>query len=187
MIHYISGTIVDIQQNTYLVVANTVGYEIAVPHNYSYLAEQSITLFVYPHLTQDHYQLFGFQTRVEKQWFMKLISISGIGPKTGLQIISKDIHALEKAIVDQNKEFFESVSGIGKKTALKLLIELVEKPFVPTSLRPATPFQEAVQTLIELGFKEDYIRNLLADPPKNATAGQLVSLALKSHAQKNSR
>lgn len=185
MIHYISGTIFDRYQNSYLVVTNNIGYEIAVPHNYTHLPQQEIELFVYPHLTQEQYQLFGFCSKAEKVWFQKLISLSGIGPKTALQIVSKNIEALERAIIEQNQMFFESVSGIGKKTAMKILIELGDKPLPSATLRPVTPYQEAFQTLLELGFPDTQVRVMLNDAPKDLSAGQLVTLALKQNAQKN--
>lgn len=185
MIHYISGTILDRNQNTYLVVTNNVGYEIAVPHNYTHLPQEKIELFVHPHISQDQYQLFGFSSKAEKIWFQRLIGLSGIGPKTGLQILSKNIQALERAISEQNQAFFESVSGIGKKTAQKILIELADKPLPTSNFRPATPYNEAFQTLLELGFPDTQVRLMLNEAPTDLSAAQLVTLALKQNAQKN--
>ena len=186
MIHYLSGTILDLQQNIYLVVTNNIGFEIAVPHSYTALPGTEITLFVYPHLTQDNYQLFGFKTSLEKRWFKKLLNISGVGPKTALQVVSKEIASLERAIVSQDQHFFESVSGIGKKTALKILIELSgDTPFPSEKLQGNSPYHQAVQTLRGLGYEEIDIQKMTEALPKNLTAGQIVTLALKNHAQKS--
>lgn len=186
MIHYLSGTILDIQQNLYVVVTNNIGFEVAVPHNYTALPGTEIALFVHPHFTQDNYQLFGFKTQLEKRWFKKLLNISGIGPKTALQVVSKEISALERAIISQDQRFFESVSGIGKKTALKILIELAgDTPFPSEKLQASSPYHQAVQTLRGLGYEEIDIQNMTTNLPKDLTAGQIVTLALKNHAQKS--
>jgi len=185
MIHYLSGTILDIQQNTYLVVANAIGFEVNMPPSYTALPGDQITVFIYPHFTQDNYQLFGFLSKLEKNWFQKLLSISGIGPKTGLQIISKGISNLEKAIVQQDQHFFESISGIGKKTALKILIELAGQKTLPSEkINVHSAYNQAAESLRQLGFIEKDIQTMLVDIPTDLTPGQIVTLALKKHAQK---
>lgn len=185
MIHYLSGTILDINQNLYLIVANNIGFEIAVPHSYTALQDSKIELFVHPHLTQDQYQLYGFRSREEKRWFQKFINISGIGPKTALQILSRSLAALEKAIVTQDKTFFENVSGIGKKTALKILIELSGDKNLPSTAAFSSPYQDALKSLRELGFSETEISRMTKDIPTDISAGQIVTLALQNHAQKS--
>ncbi|OGC82308.1 MAG: Holliday junction DNA helicase RuvA [Candidatus Abawacabacteria bacterium RBG_16_42_10] len=186
MIHYLSGTIIDVDNNLLLVENNGIGYEIFVPHNQSYHKRGNIQLFVYPHITSEQYQLYGFGTREEKKWFKRLINISGIGPKTALNILSSGLDRLLRAITEKNKGFFESVSGIGKKTALKIMIELVE---VPTDLAPTlggnSAYQEAFTTLSRLGYESHIIQELLKNSSTKASAGELVTLAIKKHAQKS--
>ncbi len=186
MIHYLSGTIRTINQNFYLVVANNIGYEIAVPHSYTALPDSQIELFIHTHLTQDQYQLYGFRSPEEKRWFQKFIAISGIGPKTALQILSKNLTTLEKAIVTQDKSFFEHVPGIGKKTALKILIELSGDKNLPSTNTLSSPYQDALKTLRELGFSESDINKMTKDLPTDLSAGQIVTLALQNHAKKGS-
>lgn len=185
MIHYLSGTIIDTDNNLLLVENNGIGYEILVPHNQTFHSRGNIQLFVYPHITNEQYQLYGFSSREEKKWFKRLINISGIGPKTALNILSSGLDQLLRAIAEQNKGFFESISGIGKKTALKIMIELVEKPadFAPVSGNNA--YQEAFTTLSRLGYESHIIQDLLKKAPNKASAAELVTLAIKNHAQKS--
>jgi Holliday junction DNA helicase RuvA len=186
MIHYLSGTIIDIDNNLLLIENNGIGYEILVPHNQTHHSRGNIQLFVYPHITSEQYQLYGFSSREEKKWFKKLINISGIGPKTALNILSSGLDRLLRAIIEQNKGFFESISGIGKKTALKIMIELIEKPgdFAPTSTGN-NAYQEAFTTLSRLGYESHIIQELLKKAPSKASAAELVTLAIKNHAQKS--
>ncbi len=185
MIHYLSGTIIDVDNNLLLVENNGIGYEVLVPHNQTHHQRGNIQLFVYPHLTSEQYQLFGFASREEKRWFKRLINISGIGPKTALNILSSGLDRLLRAITEQNKGFFEGISGIGKKTALKIMIELVDSPanFAPTTGGNGA-YQEAFTTLSRLGYESHVIQELLKKAPSKASAGELVTLAIKKHAQK---
>ncbi len=186
MIHYLSGTILSSQENTFLVVTNSIGYEVLVPHNYTYLSGQNITLFIHPHLTTEQYQLFGFASEAEKKWFKLLINISGIGPKTGLNILSRGIEALHQAILKHDKVFFESISGIGKKTALKILIELAENPKLPELEQPKA-HQTATETLIRLGYDPMVVQELLKEIPDDISSGQAVTLAIQKYAQTHQR
>lgn len=186
MIHYLSGTILHTQSNNLLVVANNIGYEVLVPHNYTYLPDQKITLFIHPHLTTEQYSLFGFVSIAEKKWFKLLINISGIGPKTALNILSRGIEALHQAIIKHDKVFFEGISGIGKKTALKILIELSENPQLPELEKPQA-HQTATETLIRLGYDQTMVQELLKDLPEDISSGQAVTLAIQKYAQANQR
>jgi Holliday junction DNA helicase RuvA len=186
MIHYLSGTILSLQENTLLVTTNNIGYEVLVPHHYTYLPEQKITLYIHPHLTTEQYLLFGFVSMSEKKWFKLLINISGIGPKTALNILSRGVEALHQAILKSDKVFFENISGIGKKTALKILIELTENPHLPQLEQPKA-HQTATETLIHLGYDASVVQELLKDLPDDISSGQAVTLAIQKYAKTNQR
>ncbi len=186
MIHYLSGTILSSQENSLLITTNNIGYEVLVPHHYTYLLDQHITLFIHPHLTTEQYLLFGFVTMSEKKWFKLLINISGIGPKTALNILSKGIEPLHQAILRSDKVFFEGISGIGKKTALKILIELTENPHLPTLEKPRA-HQTATETLVNLGYDPSVVQDLLQDLPEDISSGQAVTLAIQKYAQTHQR
>ncbi|MBP7057491.1 Holliday junction branch migration protein RuvA [Candidatus Gracilibacteria bacterium] len=187
MIHYLSGTILSRQDNLLLIVTNSIGYEVLVPRHYHFMPGEAIILFIHPHLTSDNYQLFGFSSQAEKQWFLILTNISGIGPKTGLNILASGIDSLHQALLKQDKHFFENISGIGKKTALKILIELAENPHLPTLLPSSRPHADAHATLLNLGYDPTVVEDLLKDIPKDVSSGQAVTLALQKYAQNHQR
>jgi Holliday junction DNA helicase RuvA len=107
-----------------------VGYSVSVPRNASYDLLPNgkvIELFIYTHVREDQLDLYGFASRSEKELFLTLLSVNGIGPKGGLSILSgSDSLQLIQAIIDGDKAFLNKVPGIGKKTAERVVLELAD-------------------------------------------------------------
>jgi holliday junction DNA helicase RuvA len=107
-----------------------VGYSVSVPRNSQYEllpTGKVIELFIYTHVREDQLDLYGFGTRSEKELFLTLLGVNGIGPKGGLSILSgSDASLLIQAIVDGDRPFLTKVPGIGKKTAERVVLELAE-------------------------------------------------------------
>ena len=130
MIGYLSGQVVDVSETKAVIAVNGVGYEVALLQNHllTLVTGVEATVFVYTHSTENALQLFGFRTATEKDAFKKMISISGVGPKMALAILSEiPLNDLFQAVAKQDLSRFTSVSGVGKKTAERLLIELKSK------------------------------------------------------------
>jgi Holliday junction DNA helicase RuvA len=154
-----------------------------------------VKLLTYHHvIAQDGtQQLFGFATAEEREMFLLLISISGIGPKLAINILSStSISALRNAIASGDTATLSTLRGIGKKTAERLIVELKDKvggagTFV-TKGRAATPeeqkLSDAILALVSLGYKQvDAHRTVLAVADKvgsKTTVEELVRAALKS-------
>ncbi len=131
MYSYISGKLVNVENNLVTVDNNGIGYEIACSIN-SILklppVGSSISLFTYLYVREDEMCLYGFTTREEKAMFLKLITISGIGPKASLGILSgMRPEALAVAIVTGDIKSIAKIKGVGKKTAERVVLELKEK------------------------------------------------------------
>jgi holliday junction DNA helicase RuvA len=107
-----------------------VGYSVNAPRNSQYdllPVGKVIELFIYTHVREDQLDLYGFGTRSEKELFLTLLSVNGIGPKGGLSILSgSDPGQLIQAIIDGDKAFLTKVPGIGKKTAERVVLELAD-------------------------------------------------------------
>src|SRR5207247_1193380 len=101
-------------------------------------------------------QLFGFITPEEREMFLLLISISGIGPKLAVNILSStSIHALRSAIAARDTQMLSSLRGIGKKTAERLVVELKDKVGIAAPAAPHDPrLADAVSALVSLGYKQ---------------------------------
>ncbi len=131
MIAYLKGKILEKKSNYIVLLVNNVGYEIFI----SFQTFQDINnenqddeLYIQTIHKEDNFTLYGFKTLEEKELFKILLSISGIGPKMALSILSKiDIDTFKKAVSEQNIDLLTGVGGIGKKRAEKLLFELKEK------------------------------------------------------------
>ena len=125
---------------------------------------------------EDSLTLYGFDTTTERDVFDTLISISGIGPKTGLAILSTlSLDSLRNAVVGDRAEILTRVPGIGNKSAQKILIELKDKLKFGLDTVPASPFDDVnsdvLDTLVALGYSiveaQTAIQSLPKDAPPN--------------------
>ena len=131
MYSYISGQIVNVENNIVTIDVNGIGYEIACSINtiIKVPAQGNFgKLFTYLYVREDEMSLYGFATREEKAMFLKLITISGIGPKAAIGILSgMKPEALAVAIVTSDIKTIAKIKGVGKKTAERVVLELREK------------------------------------------------------------
>ncbi len=131
MISYLEGRIKFInQKNICILTSFGVGYEVQIDKNQidSLNVNQDISLHIYTHVKEDAFDLYGFLDRSEKVMFEQLTSISGIGPKSALQILSlSGAQVLYENVVKNNVTYLTQISGIGKKIAEKIVLELKDK------------------------------------------------------------
>lgn len=131
MISYIEGTIKFINQKNICVLTNSgVGYEVQIDKNHieNLKINQEINLHIYSHIKEDAFDLYGFLDRSEKIMFEQLTSISGIGPRSALQILSlSGSQVLYENVIKNNVAYLTQISGIGKKIAEKIVLELKDK------------------------------------------------------------
>ena len=178
-----------------------VGYEVFVPLSTYYNlpnVDDSLTLSVHTHVREDAIQLFGFSTQHEKDAFVLLMSVSGIGPKSALGILSAlPVSDLASAIQSGDVEKLESVPGIGKKSAGRLVLELKEKV---TKLHPAltsqdahvakggdNTFDDALSALTNLGYRASDAKEALKAAQRSRsetlTLQELIRESLKNLAR----
>jgi Holliday junction DNA helicase RuvA len=160
MIAYLKGILIHKSPSQVVIDTGGVGYCAMVPlSTYVKLGEtrEPVELFIYTHLTDDSLQLFGFAAREEKDMFLKLIAVSGIGPKLATNILSgiepKD---LEEAIRRNDVARISLIPGIGRKTALRIIMELQDKLEEKEKLLAAkvSPEKEdLVSALLNMGFR----------------------------------
>lgn len=131
MYSYISGQIVNVENNLVTIDVGGIGYEIACSANTIVKVPtqgKACKLFTYLYVREDEMSLYGFATREEKAMFLKLITISGIGPKAAIGILSgMKPEALAVAIVTGDIKTIAKIKGVGKKTAERVVLELREK------------------------------------------------------------
>lgn len=130
MIAYVKGVLSYIQDEIVIVDVGGIGYEIICsnPYYFQTSLNQEIKIYTYHHVREDAQSLFGFKNEDEKQLFMKLISVSGIGPKGALAIIgSVDIPEFVAAVEREDDKYLTSFPGVGKKTSRQIILDLKGK------------------------------------------------------------
>lgn len=168
MIAYIRGMLAEKTPAKAIIEAGGVGYEILIPvSTYDSLPRtgEEAKLLICHIIREDDELLFGFGSKAEKEMFLKLTSVSGVGPKSALAIISgSSIGELSLAISTGNAKRISSIKGIGKKTAEKICIELKDKVNAIEALASAgnkgksenaPVIRDAILALTALGFSEE--------------------------------
>ncbi|HVF23925.1 MAG TPA: Holliday junction branch migration protein RuvA [Pyrinomonadaceae bacterium] len=175
MIAHLNGTLLFKQPNTVVVDVSGVGYEVSIPLSTFYeLADagSNVQLRIYTHVKEDVLQLYGFQTARERELFVNFISVSGIGPKIGIALLSSGMSADEliAAIKNNNLARLTLIPGVGRKTAERLIVDLRDKMTALSAsqgaedavaaLESATPSSEddvrsqALSGLLNLGYQK---------------------------------
>ena len=131
MIYYINGKLTDILSDSIIIETNGIGYQILTPSSYTKSLPklgENIKIYTYHHIREDQELLFGFLTQQEKAFFLKLTSVSGVGPKVGIKIISQlSLQDFTEAILGNKITTLVALPGVGKKMAERLIIELKDK------------------------------------------------------------
>lgn len=131
MIAHLSGTLLSKNPNSVIVDVSGVGYEVNIPVSTFYELEDTgtnVKLRIYTHVKEDALQLYGFKTARERELFINFISVSGIGPKIGIALLSgMSADELIASIKTNNLARLTLIPGVGKKTAERLIVDLREK------------------------------------------------------------
>jgi len=131
MIAHLSGTLLSKEPNSVIVDVGGVGYEVTIPISTFYELEEpgsSVKLRIYTHVREDALQLYGFKTLRERELFVRLISVSGIGPKLGITLLSgMSADEMIASIRTNNLARLVAIPGVGKKTAERMVVELRDK------------------------------------------------------------
>ena len=196
MIEYLKGELAELTPTTAIIECCGVGYETSITLNtYSALQDKkNVKVYIYEVIREDTHQLFGFSHKEERELFLLLISVSGIGGNTARTILSAfTVNELCEAIFTGNEAAIKSVKGIGLKTAQRIIIDLKDKikgigSNMPSSSTPTTLLPDndvidgAVSALIMLGFPaaatNKVVQAIVKSEP-TATVEQVIKLALK--------
>lgn len=185
MIAHLSGKLIHKQPNAVIVDVNGVGYELVVPLSTFYdLGDigADVALRVHTHVREDALQLFGFRTDREKQLFLAVTSVSGIGPKLGITLLSGlSADELVRAIRDNNLAKLVAVPGVGKKTAERLVVELRDK-MTKLSLSLSSEPVTSDYTPVANAMSDDIVSALVNLGYQKAAAEKAVANVFKENA-----
>jgi holliday junction DNA helicase RuvA len=193
VIAQISGTLAQKAPSELIVDVGGVGYQVFIPLNVFYRLPEigaRVTLYIHTHLREDALQLFGFQEATEKQVFLLLNSVAGIGPKLAINILSGiAADELAQAIKEGDQLRLVSIPGVGKKLAERMIVELRDKfatfqaqvTETPVASNGSELMQDAVSALVNLGYRKAEVEKSVRDTIQagNITLEEVIKEALR--------
>lgn len=191
MYYYIKGEVV-LKESGFVVVDNSgVGYKIFTSgYTLANLNDKTATLYTYLHVREDVFDLYGFSTNEELAMFIHLLSVSGVGPKAALSILSVvSPGGLAAAIITNDAKTLTKASGVGAKMAQRVILELKDK-LKNTQILPedvadfdaensASSGSEAVSALMVLGYSQNDAKRAVAGVDQSLSTEEIITLALK--------
>ena len=199
MIAYLSGKLLEKSANAVIVDVGGVGYDVSIPLSTFYeLGEvgEEVQLRIYTHVREDAIQLFGFSSERERSLYLKLISVQGIGAKSGIAMLSgMNADEIISAIRSDNLAKLTAIPGVGRKTAERLVIELRDKVGELAAAAVAVPgagpkpagesdaFDDALSALVNLGYQRNAAEKAIQDIRREG-ADQNVQKILRSALQR---
>lgn len=183
MYSYIKGIVKEIDSSYIVLDNNGIGYLIFTPNPYSFKEEEEVKVYIYQHIREEENSLYGFKSVDEKEMFLKLMSVKGIGPKMTLPILATgSISGIVDAIERENILYLKKFPKIGDKVAKQIILDLKGKLNINTTQLNSTVTDntdELIEVLLGLGYKMPDIKRILPNVNKEEEIGNQVKEALK--------
>jgi Holliday junction DNA helicase RuvA len=184
VISYLRGNLLTIERGKLIIDCNGVGYLVSVPTNLvnEVIVGKEVEVFTYTYVKEDVVALFGFKDLEGLRLFERLISVSGIGPKTGMSIMmAGNSSEIVGAIRGGKVDFFTKVPGIGKKNAQRLIVELRNKlgGDADDVAYLSEETEEVVEALMNLGFSKKDAIEAVKQVDKSLPVEDQIKLSLK--------
>ena len=179
MYSYIKGIISDIESNYIVLNNNGIGYLIYTPNPYSFELNNEYKVYVYQSVREDNISLFGFKTKEEKDLFLKLIEVKGLGPKMALPILATgSISGIIDAIERENILYLKKFPKIGDKVARQIILDLKGKLNLKEAITNSSS-EELFEVLKGLGYKNVDIMRIIPNIDQEDSIENQVKEALK--------
>ena len=179
MYEYIKGKITKQESNYVVLENNGIGYLIYVPNPYSFIIDKDEIIYIYQYVREDEISLYGFKSFEEKELFLKLINVKGLGCKMALPMFATgSIEGIEDAIERENILYLKKFPKIGDKVARQIILDLKGK-LNTAEVNKSSDFEELTEVLVNLGYKVNDIKKILPSINSNDTIEIQVKEALK--------
>ena len=184
MYGYIKGKVTKINPKYIICDNNGIGYLIIVGNPYNYKLNEDYTIYTYQSVREDAIELYGFLKEDEKELFLKLISVSGIGPKSALSILaSGSVKEIVNAIEARNDAYLRKFPGIGQKASQQIILDLKGKLAFSDEedglIKSSSKLSDVEDALLALGYNKKEITKIIAKLDQTKEVGVLVKEALK--------
>ncbi|TVP86389.1 MAG: Holliday junction branch migration protein RuvA [Acholeplasmataceae bacterium] len=179
MYAYIEGVVTVIRPNHIILENNGVGYHILVPNPYAYHLQERLVVHTYHHVREDVNHLYGFKTTESKELFIRLIGVSGIGPKSALSILASDaVDDTIFAIESGNAKYLTKFPGIGLKSAQQIILDLKGRLVETDELLP-TQTNDVEAALLALGYSRAEVRKVMKKIDQDQPVETMIKAALQ--------
>lgn len=160
MFSFIKGTVVETEKNYITLENQGIGYQIFVANPFSFPMNEEKKVFIYTHIREDEFSFYGFNTLEEKELFLRLINVKGLGPKMALPMFALgSVSGIIDAIDRENILYLTKFPKIGEKIARQIILDLKGK--LTTNDTPVSGMEEVVEVLESLGYKTADIKKIL--------------------------
>ncbi|HHX78808.1 MAG TPA: Holliday junction branch migration protein RuvA [Acholeplasmataceae bacterium] len=183
MISYIKGIITSITTDYLVIEKDNVGLLIKTPNPFDFKLDEEITIHTFLNVKENSLDLYGFKTIIERDFFVKLISVKGLGPKGGLSIIgSGNIENVILAIENGDSKYLQKFPGIGPKGSQQIILDLHGKIDFYKNEKPNPNTDKAIKALQSLGYKNSEIKKItpVIEANNEQPIGEIIKLALKN-------
>ena len=182
MYSYIYGKITDIKGSYIVLDNNGIGYMIYTPNPYVFNEGSEYKVYLYQQVREDDLSLYGFRTEEEKDMFLKLISVKGLGPKMALPILATgSINGIIDAVERENLIYLKKFPKIGDKVAKQMILDLKGKlgAISTLDLELSNSYDELTEVLKGLGYKEKEFKSIIPKVDSKLSIEDQVKEALK--------
>ena len=180
MYAYIKGKITDQTSNQIILDVMGIGYEINVANPYSFELDKETKVYIYENIKEDEHTLYGFKSLEEKELFLKLIGVKGIGPKMALPMLATgSIKGIVDAIERENILYLKKFPKIGEKAAKQIILDLKGKINIEGIEKDENNLEELTEVLKGLGYKEKDFKGIITKVDSTLKIEDQVKEALK--------
>ena len=180
MYAYIKGIVTEQTSNQIILETNQIGYEINVPNPYAYEENKEVKVYLYEHIREDEHTLYGFKSIEEKELFLKLIDVKGLGPKMAIPMLATgSINGIIDAIERENILYLKKFPKIGDKVARQMVLDLKGKLGASSTNASTADYEELIEVLKGLGYKQGDISKVLPQIKTDLNIEDQVKEALK--------
>lgn len=180
MYSYIKGIVSETDSNYIVLECSGIGYHIYVSNPFSFPLNEETKVYVYHHIREEEQTLYGFKTKEEKELFLRLLNVKGVGPKLVMPMLATgSVSGIIDAIDRENILYLKKFPKVGEKLAKQIILDLKGKLTISEESGNVSGFDELVSVLEGLGYKTADIKKILPSIDANKTIEEQVKEALK--------
>ena len=178
MLDFIKGTIEEISSDHITICTNGIGFKVFTPNPYVFKEEEETKVYLYNHIREDEYSLYGFKTSEERELFLKLLNVKGLGPKVALPILATgSVAGVIDAIDRENILYLQKYPKVGEKLARQIILDLKGKLVSKPDSKVVN--EELAEVLTSLGYKKPDINKVIGEVDSTLTIEEQIKEALK--------